>query len=153
MKVSSKIIEFLEIENVKYEILQHPRAITSLETAAAQHVPGRRMIKSVILKADGKFVMCVLAATQRLDFDKLRKVLQATEVKLATEAEMAKLFTEYEVGAEPPFGGLFGLPLYADKFIKEDDEVVFNAGTHTELFRIKGTDYLRIANPHLVDIC
>ena len=152
MTISSKIKTFLEKENVKYEVSEHALAYTAAEVAGTQHVPGKQMVKSVIVKSDGEFMMCVLPAIHLIDFEKLRDVTGASSIILAEEEEIGKLFPDYDLGAEPPFGQLYGLEVYADKILEEDDQIIFNAGTHTDVVKIAFTDFKRIVNPIIADI-
>jgi len=147
MSISAKIKNYLDKEHIGYQILEHSLAYTALEIAGTQHVPGKNLIKSVIVKADGQYVMCILSAIHMIDFDKLKKLTGAKQLDLAKEKEVADLFPEYETGAEPPFGQLYGLKVYVDKIVTEDNEIVFNAGTHTDMLKIKYTDFARLANP------
>lgn len=152
MTVSQKIKNYLTKEKVSFEVLEHPLAYTALEIASAQHVPGRKLIKSVIVHVDDKFIMCVLPAIHYLDLDKLKTFLKAKKIELARESEISKIFPEYEVGAEPPFGNLYGLSVVLDKFLEEDEEVTFNAGTHTDMIRLKLKDYVRLVKPLKAEI-
>jgi len=152
MSISPKLKTFLDKEKVGFQILEHSPAYTAMEIAGSQHVPGRQMVKSVIVKADDKFVMCVLPAIHYIDLDKLKKTLNAKKIELAAEDEIAKLFPDFEVGAEPPFGQLYGIKVLVDKVLDEDNEIVFNAGTHTDMVKMKFADFKRIVNPVLVEI-
>ncbi len=152
MAISSKVKEYLDKEGVKYEVAEHPLAYTATEIAGSQHVPGKQMIKSVIVKCDGEFVMCVLPAIHLIDFEKLKVTTGAKDLKLADEHDIAKLFPDYEIGAEPPFGQLYGLKVFADKLLEEDSEIVFNAGTHTDVVKIKFEDFKRLTNPVIAEI-
>lgn len=147
MGVSFKVKDYLEGEHVSYQMLEHEQAFTAQEIADVQHLPGRCVIKSVIVCADGQFLMCVLPAIHRIDFGKLKDILGASDVHLAEESEIAALFPDCEVGAEPPFGEAYGLKIYADKILEENEEIAFNAGTHTDMLRIKYRDYVRLAQP------
>ncbi len=151
MTASKKIIQFLDENNIKYEVLEHAAAYTAQEIAGKQHVPGRQVIKSVIVKIDGKVVMCVLPAIHLVDFDSFKHLTDASDVRLATEEEIAEIFPDYEVGAEPPFGHLYGLDVYVDKFLERDDEIAFNAGTHTDMIKMKCTDFMKLANPIIAE--
>lgn len=151
MAVATKIKDYLEKEHVGYQLLEHETAFTAQEIAGAQHVPGREVVKTVIVSADDQFVMCVLPAIHRIDFDKLKRILGAKEVHLADEAQIAAIFPDYEVGAEPPFGQASGIKVYADKVLEENEEIVFNGGTHTDLIRIKFKDFMRLAKPTLAE--
>lgn len=151
MTVATKIKELLEKEKMTYQVLEHELAFTALEVAEAQHLPGHQMIKSVIIGADGKWVMCVLPSTHKIDFDKLKKALKVKEASLANEAKVAALFPGFEIGAMPPFGQLAGIDVYLDASLKENETVAFNAGTHTDVLKIKLKDYLRLVNPTIAD--
>lgn len=144
MAITQKVKNYLDEKHIGYQILKHSLTYTAMETAGAQHVPGKQLIKSVIVKADGKFIMCVLSSNHLINFDKLKKSTQTKEVYLATEAEIEALFPECEVGAEPPFGELFGLDVLVDRAVSENEEIVFNAGTHTDTVKIKYKDFVRL---------
>ncbi len=152
MSSSTKIKEYLDRENVSFEALEHSLAYTAMEVAGSKHIPGKQMAKTVIVKIDGQFIMCVLPATHNIDFDKLKAVCGAKEVQLAKEKEIAQLFPGYDIGAEPPFGNLFGLKVIVDKNLEENQIIAFNAGTHTDLCKVKYKDFLRLVNPTVADI-
>ena len=147
MTVLRRLKELLEGAGVSYEVTQHPEAFTAQEVAAVEHVPGKAMAKVVIVLADGKPVMAVLPASYRINFDKLKALLGAAAARLASEEEFAGLFPDCEVGAMPPFGQLFDLPVYSDQVLCEDERVTFNAGTHTETVTIAYADFERLADP------
>jgi Ala-tRNA(Pro) deacylase len=151
MSISTKVKEYLDREHVGYQILQHSLAYTAMEIAGAQHVPGKQLIKSVIVKADGNFFMCVLPAIHLIDFDKLKKITGAKDIQLAKEREISELFPDYEMGAEPPFGQLYSLRVFVDKMLEENEEIVFNAGTHTDMIKIKFKDFIRLTKPTIAD--
>jgi Ala-tRNA(Pro) deacylase len=121
--------------------------------AGAEHIPGKQMVKSVIIKSgDNSYLMCVMPAIHLVDFEKLSKVSKMHNLRLAEEEEIANIFPDYEIGAEPPFGHLHGLKVFADKILEDDDEIAFNAGTHTDIVRIKFKDFKRVVNPLIADI-
>jgi len=152
MAISTKIREYLEKEGVQFEVAEHPLAYTATEVAGSQHVPGKQMVKSVIVKIDGDFLMCVLPAIHLVDFEKLKTIVGTQDIKLADERDLKNLFPDFELGAEPPFGHLYGLKVYADKLLEEDEEIVFNAGTHTDVVKISYDDFKRLVNPTIAEI-
>jgi Ala-tRNA(Pro) deacylase len=152
MTVSRKLKEYLDVNGVDYEVLTHKAAFTAQQVAAAQDVTGWQVAKTVVLYCDGEFLMAVLQAPAYVDFSRIREILVCEEARLATESEMAKLFPGVELGAESPFGNLFDLPVYVDRGLAEEREIVFNAGTHTETIRLKYEDFSRLVNPRVVDI-
>lgn len=149
MAIAEKLRQLLENENINYQVMQHSVAYTASEIAGAQHIPGKQVIKVVLVKADNQYVLCVLPSVEWVDFDKLKKVLGSKDVKLASEDEIAKMFPGYEVGAEPPFGN--GLKVYVDKLLEQNDDIVFNAGTHTDMVKIKYKDFAKLARPTVAD--
>jgi len=152
MPILRKLRAFLNREGVAYDVMRHPRAYTSEGVAAAQHVPGRELAKVVIAKARESFVMAVLPATSRLDVHKLGDLTGDPHTVLASEDEFAGLFPGCEVGAMPPFGNLYDLPVYTDPRLAEDDSIVFEAGTHTETVRLAWDDFVRLVQPTVGDL-
>lgn len=151
MSIPTKIKDFLDEEQVSYQLLQHTLAYTAMEVAGAQHVPGKDMAKSVIVNADGQTIMCVLPSTHIIDFEKLKMVVGAKDIRLVRESELSKLFPDCELGAEPPFGPIYGLKVFVDKVLANSDEIVFNAGTHTDTLRLKFKDFVRLTNPTIAE--
>ena len=142
-----RLREFLEKEKVWYEHEVHRTAYTAQEVAAEGHVPGKMMAKTVVLKVDDHITLAVLPATVRTDLGRLKTALGAKEVRLASELEFTGLFPDCEVGAMPPFGNLYGVPVYVDTSLAKDEEIVFNAGTHQDTIRMKYADFERLALP------
>lgn len=151
MPILAKLREFLESDRVPYSIHSHPAAYTAQEIAALQHVKGRQLAKVVMAKSSAGFVMLVLPADRRVDFERLRTALGAPEARLAQESEFRDLFPGCELGAMPPFGNLYEVPVYADRSLEKDDEIVFNAGTHTLTAKIAWRDYVALVKPVMAE--
>lgn len=137
---------YLDEQGVSYRLSHHSPAYTSQDLAASEHVPGQRVIKPVVVRADGRWVMCALPASHRVDLRQLREQLRAEDVVLADEPTMARLFPDCELGAEPPIGKLFGMPTFMDDSLLEDDVVTFQAGTHTEAVTMTLDEYRRVTD-------
>ncbi len=146
-----KLREFLDSQNVRYVSLRHSPAYTAQEIAASGHIPGKDLAKTVMVKIDGQMAMAVLPASHQVDFDFLKKAAGAKEVKLATEEEFKGLFPDCDIGAMPPFGNLYGMQVFAAKALTEDREIVFNAGSHSELIRLTYKEYERLVNPKVIN--
>jgi len=151
MAAAKALIKFLKTQKIKHKVLKHKRAYTAQEIAAAQHIPGKQFVKSVVIKTANGFCLAILPAIHLVDFKKLKKLVKAKTVKLAREAEIKKLTKDFQIGALPPFGSLLGLESYMDAALKDDEEIVFNGGTHTETVKIKMSDYLKSAKPVIGD--
>lgn len=142
-----RLKESLDGAKVSYEVYNHPRAFTAQEIAASQHMTGRAMAKVVILKVDGTIVMAVLPSNRMVSFEHVRAGLGAKDVSLVTEDHFAELFPECEIGAMPPFGNLFGIPVYVDPALEKHESIYFNAGNHLQTVRLKFADFKRLVNP------
>jgi Ala-tRNA(Pro) deacylase len=142
-----KLREFLDSNQVKYVTISHSVAYTAQEIAASAHIRGKELAKTVMVMVDGELAMAVLPASLQLDLDRLKEVAGVGSVRLATEAEFKDRFPGCETGAMPPFGNLYGMKVFADQALAEDQEIAFNAGTHSELIRMAWADYQRLASP------
>ena len=148
MSVSARLKELLDKNKVRYTTMTHSPAYTAQAAAATLHVPGQELAKTVVVKAGEEMVLAVLPASYHVNLKKLGEIL-GKPVRLATEDEFAGLFPDCELGAMPPFGVLYGLPVVADKVLAEDEEIVFNAGTHRDAIRMRFEDFEKLAKPQL----
>jgi len=147
-----KLKEFLDNRNVRYAIISHSVAYTAAEIAALAHIPGKELAKTVIVKIDGALAMAVVSASQHVDLALLKAVTSAKAVSLATEGDFKERFFDCEVGAMPPFGNLYGMPVFADDSLSRDKEIVFNAGSHRELVRMAWVDFEKLVQPRVMKI-
>lgn len=151
MPILTTLREFLEANNVPYSVHSHPTAYTAQEIAALQHIKGRQLAKVVMVKAGERLAMLVLPADRRVDLDKLETAVGLRNVRLAQEPEFRDVFPGCDTGAMPPFGNLYGLPVYADRALEKDEEIVFNAGTHTLTAKVGFRDYFAHVKPTIAD--
>lgn len=141
------IRSYLDDLGINYQWSHHDSAYTAQDLAMKEHVPGKRVIKPVIVRADGKFVVCALPASSYVDIDSLRRELRAEDARLADEDEFASVFEDCERGAEPPIGSLYGLPTVVDDSLLGQETVTFQAGTHSDAVTMRVSDYLKAAHP------
>jgi len=146
---ANKLKDLLDQHRVKYVSVRHSTAYTSQEVAASAHVKGRNMAKTVVVRLSGKLAFAVLPAKYNVDLGQLAKAAGAGDAELAAEEEFEKLFPGCEIGAMPPFGNLFGLPVYVDQTLTRDEEIAFNACSHTELILMSYEDFKRLATPRV----
>jgi Ala-tRNA(Pro) deacylase len=146
-----RVIEYLDKLEIKYEVTEHPPTFTAQQMAAIEHEPGKFVAKPVIVKADGKFMMCVISANNKIDLAALKSQLGAESVELADEKEIGEIFDDCELGAEPPFGNLYDLPTIMDKALVDDDHILFQAGTHKEAIQMSMDDYRKLLDPKILE--
>jgi len=141
---TKKLKAFLDENKIKYISVQHSSAYTAQEIAAIAHIPGKDLAKTVMIKIDGKLAMAVLPASYKVSFEHLKDTLGVKEVRLAYEQEFMDKFPDCEVGAMPPFGNIYGIDVYVADSLAEDEEIAFNACSHTELIKMKFDDFERL---------
>ncbi|MBL8297549.1 MAG: YbaK/EbsC family protein [Rhodanobacteraceae bacterium] len=142
-----RLQRYLHEQGIGFETIHHARAQTAHDTARSARVDEREFAKTVVVKLDGRMAMVVLGADRRLDLSALGFATRSKAVELAQESEFATLFPDCEAGAMPPFGNLYGLDVYVDDALSDDDEINFNAGTHTELIRIPFALFEQLVHP------
>jgi len=147
MGVLRRLKDYLDENNIKYVKITHSRAYTAQEIAASVHIPGKELAKTVIVRVNDGFAMVVLPASRKVNFDQLKNVVGSNEIRLAQENEFKGLFPDCEVGAMPPFGNLYNLPVYVASALSEDKEIAFNAGTHTDVIKISYSDFENLVKP------
>ena len=147
MNCKDKLETYLRENQVPYEVQHHPRAFTAQQVAATEHIPGQTLAKVVMAVADGKPVMLVLPAPERVHVPHVSHVLGAREVHLAQESDFAGIFPDCELGAMPPFGNLYGVPVYVDSLLAAEDTIFVQAGNHTDTMSMKYADFARLVRP------
>jgi Ala-tRNA(Pro) deacylase len=148
--LAPRLHNFLDQEHTPYTTLHHDRTVTAHETASATHLSRNLFAKTVMLKIDGALAMMVMPAAYRIDLVRLSRALGGPIVELADETEFKDAFADCEVGAMPPFGHLYGMPVYVDSRLASQSEIAFNAGTHTDAVRMPYHEFERLAKPELL---
>jgi len=143
----SRLKDFLDDHHIKYVTIQHSMAYTAQEIAAKAHIPGKELAKTVIVKIDGKNAMAVLPASYRINLGRLKQVCRASQVELASEEDFRDLFPGCETGAMPPFGNLYNMDVYVENSLVDDEDIAFNAGSHTELIKLSYQDFEKLVHP------
>lgn len=145
-----KLKEFLDREKVKYINIVHSTAYTAQEVAASAHLTGRELAKTVIVELDGEMAMAVLPANRKIVLQDLREITASDQVKFASEEEFKQRFPDCETGAMPPFGNLYGMDVYLAESLTSNEEIAFNAGSHTELIKMDFRDFQRLVQPKVM---
>lgn len=140
MAIARTIQEFLTSRDVDYELVEHPRSVTSMRTAQAAHIPGERLAKSVLLEDDTGYLMAVIPSTHHVDFGMLRRQLKR-RVGLAIEEEVAELFGDCDRGAIPAIGAAYRIDAIVDDALLRQPDVYFEAGDHEALVHMSGREF------------
>ena len=147
---ATRLKEYLDRERVPYTSHPHSSAYTAQEIAASAHVPGKAFAKTVIVNVEGKLAMAVLPANRKVILQDLRDVTGIEHVTFASENEFKKRFPDCEPGAMPPFGNLYDMQVFVAPEVTENEEIIFNAGNHSEVIRMKYRDFERLVQPRVM---
>ncbi len=145
------IQDYLESHRVHFVIRSHKPSFDAQHLAANEHISGMDVAKPVVVNADGQFYMCVLPACCKIDVESLRQQLNVVSVRLASEYELAHLFPNCQLGAEPPFGNLYNMPTLMDNSLSPDDYIVFQADRHDTAIQMRMKDYCKIVKPKILN--
>jgi Ala-tRNA(Pro) deacylase len=143
---------YLDDEGIHYIVLKHSPAYTAQEVAASAHISGHCLAKTVIVSIDGQMAMVVLPASMHINFDLLCEMTGTDKVRLASETQFESLFPGCELGAMPPFGHLYDMPVYVAPSLTSEYWIAFSAGTHSEIIRMAWSDYERLVQPNVVSL-
>jgi Ala-tRNA(Pro) deacylase len=145
---------YLDENGVDYEVVEHPERFTAAAEARAAGVGPDDAAKDVVLRAGDAYVLAVIPASERLDFQKARRLLDGEQrPRLATEDEIAVDFPEFELGALPPFGPIHDIPEIVDRRLLDHDRVLCAGGDHRHSLRIDPNEIVRLANARVADLC
>lgn len=147
MTMLKRCLAYLKQNGIRYAHSTHSPAPTAAQVAVAERMPIHNLAKTVVYHGDNGFGMLMLPADAIVDFREVKRLLGIKEVRLATEAEIEELFPECEVGAMPPFGNLFNMPVLMDQELAGAVFIAFTAGTHRDAIHISVNDYRELTNP------
>ena len=146
MNIAPKVQDYLAAQQIAYEVIPHPRTINSSATAEAAHLPGARLAKAVVLKDRTGYVLAVLPSNHHLALSQLCEALHRRPLELASESELRDLFADCDLGAVPPLGAAYGLPMIVEEMLVAQPEVFFEAGDHEHVIRVTQNEFLRLTS-------
>ncbi len=146
-----KSIEILRTNNVPYEEIAHSPTYTAEQTAHTTHISGKHLTKTVIVEIDGEMAMTILHTDEHVSISRLRELTGAHEVRIVSEQEFMEKFPDCEMGALPPFGNLYDMPVFVSPAVDQDENIIFNPGSHSDLVRISYQDFKRLVHPAVLD--
>jgi len=149
MECRERLESYLREHEVRYAILKHAEAFTAQEVAAAQHVSGHQLAKVVMVWADKTLTMLVVPASGRVNLRRATELLGAKKLRLSSEAEFVARFPDCLVGAMPPFGNLYDLPVWVDSALADQERIVFRVGSYTETMSLRYDDFAKLVQPRV----
>ncbi len=148
MPIPKKIINYLDKNKVKYEVVEHRKVFTAYDAAQTLHVKVSQIAKNLLIKAGKTYILAILPADRNLDFSKLGQVIGAAKVSLPKEGVMQKLF-KVKPGALPAFGGVYKIPVFLDKTLLKEKKLIFSSGSFTESIKMSLSAYKKLEQPRV----
>jgi Ala-tRNA(Pro) deacylase len=144
-----KVMNYLSAHGVDYDLIPHRDTYGAQRLAEMLHVPGHKVAKTVLLRADGgyTYIVAVLPASKNIDFESVSKALGGAKIELATELEIARHCPDCEIAALPPFGSQYGMKTLVEQSLTRGEQIVFEGNTHHEAFRMSFEDFQRLEQP------
>jgi Ala-tRNA(Pro) deacylase len=96
--------------------------------------------------------MIVVPADRNVDLYEVAAAIGVDYVRLATEAELSELFPDCELGAMPPVGVLYDMPVYLDAELAREVMITFPAGSHAECVHMRTDDLKKLVQPTIVSL-
>ena len=152
MELLKRLRLFLDDNRAEYTHTVHPLAYTAREVASAEHLPSREVAKTVVVFGDEGYHMIVVPASRFVDFQEVRLTLGLTHARLATEQEVGQLFPDCELGAMPPMGNLYNIPVYLDSSLAAEETIAFNGGTHYDVVHMRTDDFRKLVHPTVISL-
>jgi Ala-tRNA(Pro) deacylase len=145
--------KLIRSKGLSYQIVRHPIDFTALEAAHDTMTVPREFVKNVLIEVDGRLMLAVVPSDRPVNLSKVAQIYGAQEVRIADEEDLADVFADCELGATPPYGHFYGLPVLMQPQLCREDRLTFNAGRLGESFRMEVVDFLNLVQPRMADIC
>ena len=145
-----KLITYLKDKGVEFRSIDHAPTHTSEESAKIRGTTIQQGAKALVMFADNSPILAVLSAAHKIDNYAFKTEFKVKDLRMANADEVKKI-SGVEIGAVPPFGNLFNIPVYFDKKLLTQSEIAFNAGSLTKSLIIKSSDFVKLVNPTLGD--
>ena len=149
MAIPKKIIKHLKENKIRYEEIQHKTVYTAYDKSATLKVPSKIIGKTLAVKLDKTPALVLIAANKNLDIIKLKKLAKAKKINFLGEVWMKKNLKGTKIGAIPPFGSLWKLPLFIDRGLLKEPKIIINSGDHNFSIKISPAEFKELT-PNLV---
>lgn len=147
-----QLTTYLDSQQIEYTLINHSVTYTAQETAQSAHISGHEVAKTVVVLIDDEPAMVVEPATSHVHLGRLKQLTGAKMVSLADERDFDELFPDCERGAMSPFGNLRDMPVYVDEILTHDEQIAFNADSHTEMIKLAYRDFESLVQPKVLHL-
>lgn len=149
MAVPRKVVQFLEKNKAKYEVIRHKTVYTACDKAATLKVPPKIVGKTLLLNLDKRPALVLIPADKNLDKNKFKKTAGAKKIDFVSERVIKNKIKGVRLGAVPPFGSLWKLPIFADNALLKNPKIIVNSGDCQSSIRISPAVFRKLIGPDL----
>ena len=136
--------------NLKIEILDSS-ARTAIDAANSLNCEVGAIVKSLLLRANDSYILCLVSGDKRCSLNKLKKITQIKDVSMASPQDV-KIQTGYTIGGVSPVGHLKNQKIFVDESLKRFPNIFAAAGHPNCVFKINFEDLLKITKGVIKDI-
>jgi Ala-tRNA(Pro) deacylase len=149
VSIALTLQQYLNDQQIPYEVVTHEPTHSSSQTAQISHVPADRLAKAVLLTREGGYVMAVLPASCKVQLKAIEQIFQCP-VSIASEDEVSSLFPDCETGAVPPIAAPYALDCIVDNSLEGETDIYLEGGDHRSLIHVAHEDFHRLMKdvPH-----
>jgi len=140
MTIANRLKDYIDGKGISYDTVAHHRTSTTRQSAVAAHVPGSRTAKSVVVHHELGYALAVVPSTHRIELGTLQDVMDK-RLGLASEDEVFSLFDDCDIGAIPPIGAAYDVPVIVDESLSDATDIYFEGGDHRTLVHVGGKDF------------
>lgn len=143
MAIAETVKAYLESTYLDYELVAHPRSLSSRETAAAAEIPEDHVAKGVLLTDATGYLLAVIPGSHWIKLHALQTELNRP-LELAAEQEVDTLFRDCDPGAVPCLGKAYGIDTVLDEALSSLANVYFESGDHEHLVHMTGDNFHKL---------
>ena len=132
-------------------IILNTSARTAHEAASSLGCEVGAIVKSLLLRANNIFILCLVAGDKKASLNKIKKTLDIKDVSMAT-AEDVKNITGYTIGGVSPIGHKNKIDIFIDNSLERFNCLYAAAGHPNCIFKINFKDLQKITNGSIKEI-
>lgn len=150
MAIPQKVINFLDKNKVKYDIVEHRTVYTAYDKAATLKVPEKTIGKTIVLSLDKNKAIALIPTNKNLDKKKFKKISKAKKIDFTKELWMKRNLKAMRIGSVPPFGSLWNLPTFIDKGLLQNKKIIVSSGDYNHSLKINSSSFKKIIQDLIV---
>ena len=126
-------------------------ARTAIDAAASLNCEVGAIVKSLLLRTDNSFILCLVSGDKKCSLNKIKKILNKKDVSMAS-ADQVKKQTGFSIGGVSPIAHLEKSKTLIDSSLSRFENLYAAAGHPNSIFKIKYQQLIKITQGKEEDI-